>query len=100
MKKAQSTGQNYKLKLIYSYQVKDSCISISMDNHGGLFWHEPEKKTLPLKTMPWKFQLPFYLKFLHNDNLAERFKNLKILGAIDLYIKLKFCLQEPLGLSA
>ncbi len=95
----ENTKQNKKLNMIYRYQVKDSCITISMDNHGGLFWHEQEKESLLLETMPWKFQLPFYFKFLHNDNLAERFKNLGIIGAIDLYIKLKFCLKEPLALS-
>ncbi len=93
-----NTKQNNKLKLIYSYQVKETHVSISMNNHGSLFWNKKEKKSLPLETMPWKFQLPFYLKFLHNHNLAERFKNLEILGAIDLYIKLKFCLKEPLEL--
>ncbi|VAW11208.1 hypothetical protein MNBD_BACTEROID03-1239, partial [hydrothermal vent metagenome] len=40
----------------------------------------------------------FYFRFLRDDTLAERFKDMEIIGAIDLYIKYVFCEGGSLSL--
>lgn len=81
------------------FELKQLELTIYGDKYANLFWQTTNAKILPLTTLPWKFQMPFFLKFLHDDTLAERFKNLEILGAIDVYIKSKYFLNEELGLE-
>ncbi len=73
-------------------------LTFYLDKNSNLYFSECTGPLSAIEKMPWKFQLPFYLTFLRDDTLAERFKDMEILGAIDLYIKWKFCLQEELCL--
>jgi len=73
-------------------------LSIYIDKYSNLFWAEKGERLLPLNTMPWKYQQAFYLNFLHDYELSERFKDMEIIGAIDLFIKSKYCLGQDLEL--
>lgn len=86
------------LKYLEIFELKEQGLKFSLDSDANLFWSREGKTLKELATLPWKFQLPFYLKFLHNDDLSECFKDLNILGAMDIYIKLKFFSNEPLEL--
>ena len=86
------------IKYLEIFELKDFNLKILMNPFARIFWKVGNGKVVALSSMPWKYQLPFYLKFLHNDALSERYKNFDIIGAIDVYIKFKFCLNEPLDL--
>ena len=87
-----------KLKYAEIFKLEDYNIVFLMDSHAHLYWKKDNGKNQKLSTLPWKYQLPFYLKFLHNDDLSGRYKDLDIVGAIDLYIKHKYSMNEPLGI--
>ncbi|GMN06531.1 hypothetical protein MTsPCn5_19200 [Croceitalea sp. MTPC5] len=62
-------------------------VSFYLDKRSQLYWSKDGIRLEGIATLPWEYQLPFYLRFLHNDELAERFKKMEILGAIDIFIK-------------
>ncbi len=70
-----------------------------MDKRSNLFFGENESCLKPLEEMPWESQQYFFFTFLHDDDLSERFRNMEIIGAIDLYIKSMFFLGKPMYLS-
>ncbi len=86
-------------ELTLLYNLPQHGITFYTDRKAELFWKKADSNLLPLRQLPWKLQVPFYLKFLHDDRLAERFKDLEILGAIDIYIKSKYFLAEDLGIA-
>lgn len=73
--------------------------SIFMDKSSNLFWSNGNGRILPLAHMPWRLQQPFFLTFLHNESLSEKFKDLEIIGAIDLFVKNCFFHGHPLELD-
>ncbi len=74
-------------------------LTIYMDKCSNLFWAANNLKIYPLQHMPWQYQQAFFFTFLHSAELSEKFKDMEIIGAIDLFIKSKFCLGEPLELD-
>jgi len=86
------------LKINTLFEVQNYGFAILADQHANLFWKTKHSKINPLIDLPWKFQMPFFLTILHDDNLAERFKNFEILGAIDLYIKGRYLTNKELDL--
>ena len=70
-----------------------------MDNFANIYYQVNGKELMPLAKMPWKLQLPFFLTFLHDDVLADRFKDLEVIGAIDLYLKWKICNGETISIT-
>lgn len=91
-------NQDAALKINTLFEVQDYGFTILMDRYANLFWKTKNSDIKPLIDLPWKFQMPFFLTILHNDKLAERFKNFEILGAIDLYIKSKYLMNQELNL--
>ncbi len=45
--------------------------------------------------MPWTYQKFFYFAFISNDFMAERFKDMEPIGAIDLFLKNLYVGGEP-----
>ncbi len=86
-------------KLMVLFELPLHNLTVLGDQYANLFWQYEDSQPAPLAELPWKFQLPFYLTFLHDDELAERFKNMEIIGAIDVYIKSKYFLNEELSLE-
>jgi len=91
-------NQDAALKITTLFEVQNYGFTILIDQHANLFWKAKDSGIKPLIDLPWKFQMPFYLTILHDDRLAEQFKNFEILGAIDLYIKLKYLRNKELNL--
>lgn len=81
------------------FELPEYGLTILSDPFANLFWKHADAEVMPLAELPWELQLPFFLKFLHDDRLAERFKDCEILGAIDIYIKSKYFLREELNLE-
>ncbi len=81
------------------FRISDYGLALFVDEYATIFFSCNGRQALPISKMPWKLQLPFFLTFLHDHSLAERFKDMEIVGAIDLYIKWKFCSGEELILS-
>ena len=69
------------------YELKHEKVAFYLNKKAQLFWAADGEKLQPLSNLPWVYQLPFYLTFLHHDDWAERFKDMEIIGAIDLFIK-------------
>lgn len=69
------------------FGLKEEGVVFYLDKTSKLYWSKDGIELKLLEKLPWRYQLPFYLKFLHNDGLAERFKRMEILGAIDVFIK-------------
>jgi len=69
------------------FSLSKEGVSFYLDKKSRLFWSKDGIKMLELHDLPWKYQLPFFLQFLHNNEFAERFKDMEILGAIDVFIK-------------
>ncbi len=74
-------------------------MTIYLDSDSKLFYRLKEDSLRSMELLPWKLQMPFFLTFLHNRFLSERFKDMEIIGAIDLYIKWKFCNGEELTID-
>ncbi len=86
-------------KMLEIFQIPNYGLTLFVNQYASIFFSYNGQQALPISKMPWKLQLPFFLTFLHDHSLAERFKDLEIVGAIDLYIKWKFCNGEELILS-
>ncbi len=74
-------------EIIHVFSLEQEKVEFYMDKKSNLYWSTTKERLKPITTMPWEYQLPFFLRFLHNNELAERFKNMEILGAIDVFIK-------------
>ncbi len=74
-------------------------IQFFMDNLGEIYWSNKHSSPARLEQMPISVQIPFILKFVRDEDLAERVGFIKDpLVFIELYIKSKFISNEPLEL--
>ena len=69
------------------FQLVEDEVDFYIDKMSKLYWTKNGMDFKRIESLPWDYQLPFYLRFLHDDMLMERLKNMKIIGAIDVYIK-------------
>ena len=90
----------HKTRIKRIFYLEEMELSIHLDKNSNLFWSYPQGKILPLSDMPRKIQIAFFLTFLHREELSEKFKDMAILGAIDLYIKNSFYNGHPLLLDS
>ncbi len=88
-----------KLKYQKIFEIPQMPLSIYIDKNSSLYYKTTTKQIQSIYQLPWKLQLPFYLTFLHNNSLAEKFKDLEIIGAINIYIKAKYFMGEKLYLD-
>lgn len=72
------------------FELEKESITFYLDKKSTLYWSLDNIQLLTLDNLPWKYQLPFYLRFLHNNELAQRFKDMEIVGAIDVFIKREY----------
>lgn len=82
------------------YRIENPMVTFYLDKDSNLFYSEVYNEYYSLQQMPWRLQQPFYFIFLNNQELEDKFKDVGVIGAIDLFIKWKFCLNEHLNLSA
>lgn len=90
---------NTAIKTKTLFELPHHQCTILADQYANIFWTTERSDIKPLSEMPWELQAPFYLTFLHDDRLAERFKDYEILGAIDIYIKSAYFNGKDLNLS-
>lgn len=79
---------------IPAYRLKKEGVRFYIDKKSRVYWSIKGQSEKPLAELPWEYQQPFYFQFLHNSSLAERFKDMEILGAIDVFIKSQFLLKS------
>lgn len=77
-------------KKIYEYFQDEMRILILTDRHNNIFWQKGNETPSTILNMPWRFQIPFYLTFLHDDKLASKYKDMQVLEAIHVYLKDNF----------
>ncbi|MEM7487462.1 MAG: hypothetical protein AAF348_19840 [Bacteroidota bacterium] len=87
------------LALMKVFTIDTLKLCIYMDKYANLFWSVRGERLLPINALPWKYQKIFYFKFLHDDGIAAKFKEMEIIGAIDLYIKSTHVQGKPLDLE-
>lgn len=76
------------------FQLDEEKVDFYIDEMSRLYWTRNGIEFMNMESLPWDYQLPFYLRFLHDDSLMERLKNLKIIGAIDVYIKCHYFFSQ------
>jgi len=81
------------------FNLNNLGIKLYLDKNSNLYFSYNFGAILPIKEMPWKLQAPFYFTFLHDQKLGNLFQNHDVIGGIDLFVKLKHCLQEDLNIA-